>query len=911
VRINELAKDLKISNKDLLGFLESAGLQGKSHSSRLDPEWVAKVKAHFASSTPTPAGEASVQVDADKGGEESAQAADAKKVVRKKVKRVIKRIVRRVAKPAENAESAPTGASAPTPASPHKGNRDNSAIARAIRAQLMRRHGSILKPREVEPDPTAKKELELAESVATIDPKSELARPQSVIPVNKLLQPVVEKVGGAGSSVATSPEKGVKSTKEKTDKDKARPKDSKKTDKPSRKRHIETKRRKSKLQSPRETLAEALLQARETETPIDEVKPVVVVAKPVNVQIAKRATQIARGARSSGRGKRSYRREKRERIMQAQEAQLLAEEKARTTIKVHEGMTVGDMASGMNIGPAELMMKLMGMGIMATINQTMDPDVIALIAEEYSFEIEETNLYESGELFTDEPDDPQSLLPRPPVVTVMGHVDHGKTKLLDALRETNVVDSEIGGITQKISAFQTTMNGQEIVFLDTPGHEAFSAMRARGAQVTDIVVLVVAANDGVMPQTVEAIDHAKASDVPIIVAVNKIDLAEANVDRVKQQLSEKGLQPEDWGGSTQFVEVSALKRLSISDLLESILLQAEMMELKANPVRRCRGAVIEARLDQGRGAVATVLVQKGMLCKGDPFVAGTISGRVRALFSDCGKEIESAGPSRPVEVLGFDGVPESGDHFISVENEKDARDISLKLAHMKRELALRPTAHVTLENLFESIEAGEAKELNVIIKGDVQGSVEAIGDALLKLSTEKVTVLVRHGGVGAISESDIYLADSTDAIIIGFSVRISPEAQSLTNSLGVSIKLYDVIFNIIEDVRNAMTGLLDKQFRENVIGRCEIREVFRKQRDGSVAGCYVTDGKMVRNAKARVMRGDKILYDGPLNTLKRFKDDAREVQTGYECGLGFNRMVDMEAGDIIECYEFLEVAQTL
>ncbi|MBE7557854.1 translation initiation factor IF-2 [bacterium] len=421
----------------------------------------------------------------------------------------------------------------------------------------------------------------------------------------------------------------------------------------------------------------------------------------------------------------------------------------------------------------------------------------------------------------------------------------------------------------------------------------------------------MAANDGVMPQTVEALNHAKAAGVPIVVAVNKIDLPDANVERVKQQLSELGLTPEEWGGQTQFIAVSALKRLGLDELLEAILLLADVLELKANPKPMGRGVVVEARLDQGRGAVATVLVQKATLEVGDPFVAGGVYGRVRAMFDDAGREVKTAGPATPVEVLGFSGVPESGDRFIAVPSEKEARDFAVRLGHLQRERALRPTAHVSLESLSAQISAGQTKELNVIIKGDVQGSVEALKESLGKLSTEKVKVVVRHSGVGAVNVSDVYLADTTDSLIIGFSVRVNPDAQSLAHSLGVNIRIYEIIFNALEDVRGAMSGLLEKRVQENILGHCEVREVFRVQKSGSIAGCYVTDGKLVRNARIRVKRDDQVKFEGALTTLRRFKDDAREVASGFECGVGLGALVPFEPGDVIECYELLEVAQTL
>ena len=916
VRINELAKDLNLPSKDVLDWLSAEGVEGKIHSSSLDVELVEKVKQHFGPAAAQAEAPVAPAPPGNGGGE--ATAGDAPRPMRKVMRKVIKRLVRRV--PAPEGDAAPAESPEPETAAPvaahashhSSGDRDENAIARAIRARLMRRHGTILKPRPQPPPPEP--EPPSVEAVTTAMRSPSAAVPAEAVAVAApgedeiVIETTTETPGGVIP--------GPPSAKALDEADRGRKK-KKEVETTTRrgKRTPEVKgRRKSKLLPPRETLAEALQTATDDE-PAVAAAAASPVAPAVNPAVARRAAQIVSGGGGSGRGpsrKRSYRRTKRQRNYQAETAREEAEERARTTLKIHEATTVGDLAAGLNITPGELLTKLFGMGVMATVNQQLDRDAIAIIADEYNFEIEESTLYEASDVFHEEEDQPEDLKPRPPVVTIMGHVDHGKTKLLDALRKTNVVDGEVGGITQKISAFRTRMNDRDIVFLDTPGHEAFAAMRARGAQATDLVVLVVAANDGVMPQTVEAVHHARASEVPIVVAVNKIDLPDANGDRIKQQLSEHGLTPEDWGGQTQFVQVSALKRLGLDDLLESILLQADLLELKANPKPMGRGIVIEARLDQGRGAVATVLIRKGTVSVGDPFVAGGVHGRVRAMFNDQGSEIQKAGPSTPVEILGFSGVPESGDRFIAVASEKEARDFAVKLQHLQRARALKPMAHMSLESLAEQVQEGRVKELNVILKGDVQGSVEALNDSLLKLSTEKVRVVIRHSGVGAVSESDVYLADTTDSLIIGFSVSIAPDAQKLSNSLGVNIRIYEIIFNVLEDVRSAMSGLLEKKIEENVLGHCEVREVFRRQRTGSVAGCYVTDGKMLRNARVRVVGGDtKVKYEGQLTTLRRFKDDVREVATGYECGVGFDHMVDFQEGDKVECFELLEVTQTL
>ncbi len=915
MRINELAKELNISSKDLLDYLAAQGVAGKSHSSSLDEEWSGNVRSHFA---PVPEPEPEPEAEAVASPATPA-VAEGMRPVRKMIKKMIRKVVRRVpageagtarpaagdgAAPGAGAAAAAAGAAAATAAAAPPSDRDETAIARAIRAQLLRKHQGILKPRPAPPPPPKPVEPErpeLPRVVAPVVPQEPPAVREGA-PGRPAREPSPEMLVPdlAQSTLEPAPPAPPREGEEK----KGHRKEKKEPDRAARdKRGGEVKpRRKGKLQPPRETLAEAL---HNVEDLVD-----VDAAPIVDPALAKRAAQIVAAPRTVGR-KKAYKREKRQRVQQAQQATEAAQEEAKTTLRIHEATTVAEIAGGLAITPGELITKLFGLGVMATANQQLDRDTIEIIADEYNFKIEETSLYEVSDVFREDEDRPEDLAPRPPVVTIMGHVDHGKTKLLDALRKTNVVAGEVGGITQKISAFRTRMHERDIVFLDTPGHEAFTAMRARGAQVTDIVVLVVAANDGVMPQTIEALNHAKAAGVPMVVAVNKVDLPDANVDRVKQQLSELGLSPEEWGGQTQFVSVSALKRTGLDDLLEAILLQADLLELKANARPMGRGTVVEARLDQGRGAVATVLVQKGTLAVGDPFVAGVSYGRVRAMFNDSGQEVKQAGPSTPVEVLGFSGVPESGDRFIAVPSEKEARDFAVRLSHLQRERALKPTAHVSLESLSEQVSAGETKELNVIIKGDVQGSVEALKDALLKQSTDKVKVVVRHSGVGAMNVSDVYLADTTDSLMLGFSVRVNVDAQALAHSLGVNIRIYDIIFNAIEDVRGAMGGLLEKKVQESVLGHCEVREVFRAQRSGSIAGCYVTDGKLVRNARIRVKRDATIKYEGPLTTLRRFKDDAREVASGFECGVGLDGLVPFEPGDVIECYELLEVAQTL
>lgn len=584
-------------------------------------------------------------------------------------------------------------------------------------------------------------------------------------------------------------------------------------------------------------------------------------------------------------------------------------ENAPKEITLPDSVTVRDLSTTLGVAAAELIKKLMELGIMASINQTVDRETAVLLADEYGFKVRE--MEPKVDPLEDIEDPPETLEPRPPVVTIMGHVDHGKTTLLDAIRESKVAATEAGGITQHIGAYQVEVEGKKITFLDTPGHEAFTQMRARGAQVTDIAILVVAADDGVMPQTVEAINHAKAADVPIIVAINKCDRPDANPDRVKQGLVEHGLVPEEWGGDVVCVNISALKRQNLDELLEMILLVAEMRELKANPNRPARGNVIEAKLDKGRGPVATVLVQKGTLRIGDAIVAGTVWGKVRAMVDHRGQRIKEAGPSTPVEVLGFSDVPQAGDTLVVVEDEKVARQISQERQEAAREESLQANVPVSLDDLFSRIQEGNIQALNLIIKADVQGSVEALRQSLERLSTNEVRVNVIHGAVGAISESDVNLALTANAVIIGFNVRPDAAARRAAEREGVDIRLYRVIYDAIEDVKAALAGMLEPEYKEVVLGQAEVRATFRVPNVGVVAGCYVIEGKITRNAQVRVLRDNVVVHEGRISSLKRFKDDVREVATNYECGIGIEKFNDIKEGDIIEAFVIEEVQRTL
>ena len=619
-------------------------------------------------------------------------------------------------------------------------------------------------------------------------------------------------------------------------------------------------------------------------------------------------------ARLQGGNKRkgaSYRREKRQNVADKRAEELEQEELDKSILKITEFVTVSELANMMHVNSTEVIAACMGLGIFASINQRLDRETIELVASEFAYEVEFISA-DVQEAILEEEDNESDLLPRPPIVTVMGHVDHGKTSLLDYIRSANVIEGEAGGITQHIGAYSVeTKGGKRVTFLDTPGHEAFTAMRARGAQVTDIAIIIVAADDDVMPQTKEAIAHAQAADVPIVFAINKIDKPGANPDKIKEQLSGMNILVEEWGGKFQSQEISAKKGLNIEELLEKVLLEAEMLELKANPNKRAVGTVVESQLDKGKGYVTTVLVSAGTLKVGDPIIAGQNHGRVKAMHNDKGMRVEVAGPSTPVSILGFNGAPSAGDQFNALSDEKEVRQIASKREQLNREQGFRAQKKLTLDDIGKRIQIGDFQELNLIVKGDVDGSVEAVSDSLLKLSTEKIQVNVIHKGVGQISEADVTLASASDAIIIGFQVRPSAIARKAAEREGIDIRLYSVIYKAIEEIEEAMKGMLAPEFKEEVLGTAEIRETFRISKVGTIAGCFVTEGKLLRNAKVRVIRDGIVKYDGELGSLKRFKDDVKEVKVNYECGLNIDKYNDLKVGDVIEAYHEVEVAPKL
>lgn len=607
----------------------------------------------------------------------------------------------------------------------------------------------------------------------------------------------------------------------------------------------------------------------------------------------------------------SIRKRKRKEKQDIQDQILQQKELDKTKIQVTEYIAVNELANLMGVSVSDVISKCISLGLMVSINQRLDVETITLVADEFGFEIELQAEYQA-DIDADVPDTIDSLKPRPPVVTIMGHVDHGKTSLLDYVRRANVVAGEAGGITQHIGAYKVIIeDGKQITFLDTPGHEAFTAMRARGARVTDIVVLVVAADDAVMPQTVEAINHAQAANVPIIIAINKIDKPNSNIEKIKQQLADRNVLVEEWGGKYQCVEISAKSGKNIDVLLEKIALEAELLELKANPERLGRGTIIESQLDKGKGVTATVLVQKGIVKIGDPFIAGVVHGRVRAMFDERNKKVFEAGPSTPILVLGFESAPQAGDNFTVAESEREAREISLKRMQLKRAQDHRQVHHITLDEIASQISHGGFKELPVIVKGDVDGSIEALSDSLMKLSNQEVSVRVIHKGVGAISEGDVLLAAASGAIIVGFHVRPNTNARKLAEVEKVDIRLYNVIYDAINEVKSALEGLLSPVVSEEVVATLEVRDIFKVPKAGTVAGCSVQDGKITRGNKVRLFREGIVVYEGEISSLRRFKDDVREVEKGYECGLSIANFNDIKVGDIVEAYKMIETKKKL
>ena len=616
------------------------------------------------------------------------------------------------------------------------------------------------------------------------------------------------------------------------------------------------------------------------------------------------ARLTAKGAKTKAS---KYRKEKREAVAERMSEESAREQQERSILKVTEFVTVSELATMMNVSPTEVITACMNLGLMVSINQRLDAEALVVVAEEFGYKVEFVSVEIQEAIADDHEDKEEDLVPRPPIVTVMGHVDHGKTSLLDNIRKTNVIEGEAGGITQHIGAYSVELNGQKITFLDTPGHEAFTAMRARGAKITDVAIIIVAADDNVMPQTIEAINHAQAAGVPMVFAINKIDKPNANPDHIKEQLSQMNYLVESWGGKYQDQEVSAKKGLNLDKLLEKVLLEAEMLDLKANPNKKAQGTVIESTLDKGRGYVSTILVQSGTLHVGDVILSGTYTGRVKAMFNENGKKVESAGPSTPVQVLGLNGAPQAGDTFNVMEDDRSAREIANKREQLQRMQGIMTQKHVTLDEIGRRIAIGSFKELNIIVKGDVDGSVEAMSGSLIKLSKETVQVNVIHAAVGQISESDVLLAAASNAIIVGFQVRPSAAARKLAEKEEIEIRLYSIIYDAINDIKDAIEGMLEPVMKEEIVASVEVMEIFRISKVGTVAGCVVREGKLQRSTPIRVIRDGIVIYTGKLGSLKRFKDDVKEVTSGQDCGLNIESFNDVRVGDIVEGYEQVEV----
>lgn len=770
------------------------------------------------------------------------------------------------------------------------GKIDLSAIEKPKRGK------KVAEPKKEEPKKAKKEEPKVAEPIVTPEP-APVVEPEAVKPEvveKELIRVNVEKLAGpklmGKIELPTTPEKKSAAATAAENKEKRKRKRISKVD-IGRQQEID----KRNANKPTRTPYVAQPKAAPTETDIQN-------------QIKETLARLGAGGKSKSS---KNRREKRSQVARRseEEAQRMLEENA--VLKLTEFVTVSELATLMSRNPTEIIAACMQLGIFASINQRLDAETIAIVSEEFGYQVEFVGA-EVTDAIVEEVDNDDDLQSRPPVITVMGHVDHGKTSLLDYIRKADVLSGEAGGITQHIGAYTVTLpNGKKITFLDTPGHEAFTAMRARGAQVTDLAIIVIAADDSVMPQTKEAISHAQAAGVPMIFAFNKMDKPEANADRLREQLSQMNILVEEWGGKYQTQEIAAKKGMNIDKLLEKVLLEAELLDLKANPKKRAVGTIIESSLDKGRGFVATLLVEAGTLRVGDPILAGQYSGRVRAMFNERGGKVEEAGPATPVSILGFEGAPNAGDRFNVLADEREAREIATKRQQLQREQSVRTKKHLTIEEIGRRIALGDFKELNLIVKGDVDGSVEALVDSLQKLSTEKIQVSIIHKGVGQISESDVLLASASDAIIVGFQVRPSQSARKIAENEEIQIKLYSIIYKAIEEIKEAMEGMLSARIEEQITGTAEIREVFKITKVGTIAGCFMLEGKVNRNSRVRVIRDGIVVYTGHLGSLKRFKDDVKEVVKGYECGLNIDKFNDIKVGDLVEAFEEVEVKQTL
>jgi translation initiation factor IF-2 len=889
MKIFNLAKELNLSSETIIDFLKKKGFDVKSHMSSITEEMMPVIMGHFKKDKEVAERhQRKIQEFRSTRKKESPEKTETTEKVEKRVVEKEETSLQKEEQQSTIEEPLIQAAKEPTP--------------ELVKEVITIPSKEAPKP-ETEKVAASEKPVQVSMQGMEVQPKVEKQKgetPSKEKPVGRAKKPVQTPLEAA---VARS-QRGL-TIKGKIDLNPARstqkPDIEEKRKKKKKKIRDEIKKTKSspgKSDDEEESKSRKRKRVRRTEVNEDEV------AKAIRETLADTGDELA-NARAA------IRRKKKEKREEEEQKKLDQLEHDKMRIKVTEYVTVGELANLMQVTVAEVIQKVMGLGIMVSINQRLDKDTITLVSDEFGFQVDFEAEF-SSEALSDIDDDEETLLPRAPVVTIMGHVDHGKTSLLDHIRNANVVAGEAGGITQHIGAYEVTVgDSKQITFLDTPGHEAFTAMRARGAQVTDIVVLVVAADDSVMPQTVEAISHAQAANVPIIVAINKIDKPESNPERIKQQLAERGLLVEEYGGKHQAVELSAKKGTNINLLLEKILLEAEMLNLRANPNREARGTLVEAELDKGKGIIATILVQKGTLRIGDSFVCGVWSGRVRAMFNERGQRVEAAKPSQPVQVVGFDGIPQAGDDLIGIEDEHQAREISLTRQQLKREQDFRQNKRVTLDDISQQIKEGQVRDLPVIVKADVDGSAEALSDSLMKLSTDEVKVQVIYKGVGGISESDVLLAMASSAVIIGFHVRPNLKARQLAQHEDVDIRIYNIIYDAINDVRKALEGLLAPTVTEEVTATVDVRDVFKISKIGTIAGCFVRDGKIVRNNHVRLIRDGIEVFDGTIASLKRFKDDVKEVEQGFECGISLENFNDIKNADIIEAYKTVETKRKL
>ncbi|MDX2493878.1 MAG: translation initiation factor IF-2 [Desulfuromusa sp.] len=884
VRVHELAKKMGLESKELLSKLDEAGIEVASHSSSLAEEDLRKFE------------------DFINPPEEKVEEARIKPGIIRRRRTVVRAAVEEKQPVAEEtAVSELVIEAEDSPAEEATGKDEPVASAEAV-ASPQAESDSI----ETTTDESAEEKIEKTVEAAEIEPTPE-EKPK------KVKSPAVEKVTGDHAKIlgrVELPPKKVAVQRKPRTAERPTYKD-KKTVRPAHPAATPSQGRKRVDPAPLAPIEQPLPEKEGRDKKRNKGRRgEKSEAQDGRVSRRGRRVEVFEPGRAGNKKKRGGKHSK-----QGKQTAVTVSKAIKRVVRISDSITVGELAKRMGVKANELIAELMRQGSMVTINHPLDFESAAILASEFNHEVENV-AFDEETVLAIEPtkeveDKAEDLEARPPIVTIMGHVDHGKTSLLDAIRKANVTDGEAGGITQHIGAYDVELDDKKITFLDTPGHEAFTAMRARGAGVTDIVILVVAADDGVMPQTKEAINHSKAAGVPLIIAVNKIDKPDANPERVKQELTEFELVPEEWGGDTIFVEVSAKQQTNLDTLLEMVLLQAEVLELQANPNKRAKGSIVEARLDKGRGPIATVLVQDGTLKIGDAIVAGLHFGKVRSMTTATGSQVKEAGPAFPVEVTGLGGVPNAGDSFHAVENEKAAKDVSQHRQSKQREIDLSKSSKVSLEQLFEKMQEGIVEELSVIVKADVQGSVEAVRDALEKLSTDACRLNVIHTGVGGISESDITLATASNAIVLGFNVRPETKAKILAEVEKVDIRLYSVIYDAVNDIRDAMEGLLAPTLQEKELGRVEVRDTFHVSRVGTIAGCYVVDGKIIRNAQTRLVRDSVVVWQGKLSSLKRFKDDVKEVGNGYECGIGLENYNDIKVGDIIEVFEIEEVKTAL